>query len=97
MAKGMAHLCVRNNTPMEDFHVEHHISDAEMAEFNKAVVNNIYSVLVKLFQGDATDRMKLAQVMTFEAGQVKDWDAPVDKRLVDKTAAFIQKLREMSR
>ena len=82
MAKAITHLCVRNNTPLEDFHVKHHISDEEMKAFNKAVVDNLYNVLLPLLAGSDADKMQLIQVLSSEAMQVRDWDVPSKTKLV---------------
>lgn len=47
----IASQCYRNNTPIEDIHASGRISDAEMKELNKAIVNNIYSLILLVEEG----------------------------------------------
>jgi hypothetical protein len=45
MAKFLVHTGLRNNTPLEDLHVQRGITDGEMQELMIATVDNVYTLL----------------------------------------------------
>ena len=58
LAKALAYHCVRNNTPIENYHANDQISDAEMEAFMRKVTDNIYSMFIEMRNGSWTEEEK---------------------------------------
>lgn len=81
VAKVIALHCVRN-TCIENFHAKGQLSQADMCEFNKEVVNKIYSLLCLEIRNAGIP----AWIFTPPSG----WDEP---KLDDEFALIFDKLK----
>ena len=73
MAILMAVNCVRN-TVLEDYHSDGKISQEEICNLNKEVVNKIYTFLTFSLSSDKLDRIAFEELMALATPT--DWDEP---------------------
>lgn len=66
----LAKNCVRDNTILEDLHIQGKINNAEMMQFNIEVVNNIYTMILALKVGLKPEPLLGASLIP------RDWNAP---------------------
>jgi len=88
-AKALAVLAYRSG-PIEDFHAEGRISQAEMKKLNKGMVDSLFFLLT---MKERKPRLYWQLIEMINQTMVRDWDDPETLKVSDRLKDFQKLLR----
>ena len=86
----MAKTCVRD-TIIEQYHAKGKITNSEMADFNREVVNKLYTFMHHLFGADEDKAVFLEAI---QMHYPTDWDQPTTDKDIESMISLFHKLNK---